>query len=74
MGSTLQFTELLEEGVPRLDPAKYMTTGFHNTFELSVKAHGRSLIALFLLYLLLSDALGMPSPLASISPAQGNEK
>ena len=33
MGSTLQFAELLADGVPRLDSASYVTTGSHNTFD-----------------------------------------
>ena len=33
VGSTLQFAELLADGVPRLDSASYVTTGSHNTFD-----------------------------------------
>lgn len=69
VGSTLQLLELVEEAIPWLYPAKYVTTASHSTFELMVRAHGRSPTALFLLYLLFSDALGMPSPRTSISPA-----
>ena len=29
-GSTLQFAELLQEGVPRLDTDRYVTTGSHD--------------------------------------------
>ena len=42
MGSTLQLAELLQEGVTRLDPASYVTTGSHDTFGLMVRARGRS--------------------------------
>ena len=62
MGSTLQFAELLAEGVPRLDSASDVTTGSYNTFELMLKAHGRSPTSSFLLCSLFSDALGLPSP------------
>ena len=33
VAGALQFAELLEEDGPRLDPASYVTTGSHNTFE-----------------------------------------
>ena len=59
--STLQFVELLEEGVHRLDSASHVTTGSHNTFELMVRAHGRDPTPSFLLCSLFSDALGLPS-------------
>ena len=73
-GSILQFAELLQEGVPRLDPASYVTTGSHDTFELMVRAHGRSPTSLFLLCFLFSDALGLPSQAYLDSPVQGNGK
>ena len=60
-GSTLRFAELLQEGAPRLDPASYVTTGSHDTFELMVRAHARSSTSSFLLCSLFSDALGLPS-------------
>ena len=72
--STLQFAELLAEGVPRLDSASYVTTGSYNTFELTLRAHGRSPISSFLLCSLFSDALGLPSPAYLDFPAQGNGK
>ena len=40
MENTLHFAELLQEGVARLDPASYETTGSHNTIELMMRAHG----------------------------------
>ena len=61
VGSTLQFAELLQEGVPRLDPASYVTTGSHDTFELMVRAHGRSPTSSFPLCSLFSDALDLRS-------------
>ena len=57
MGNTLQFAELLQEGVPWLYPASYVTTACHNTFELMGTAHGRSPTSSFRLRLLFSDAL-----------------
>ena len=61
MESTLQFAELLQEGVPRLDPASYMTISSHDTLELMARAHGRSPTSSFLLCSLFSDALRLPS-------------
>ena len=61
MGSAQQFAERLQEGVPRLDSASYVTTGSHDTFELMVRAHGRSPTLSFLLCSLLSDVLDPPS-------------
>ena len=53
--------ELLQEGAPWLDPASYVTTGSHDTFELRVRAHGRSPTSSFLLCSLFSNALGLRS-------------
>ena len=74
VGSTLQFAELLAEGVPLLDPASYVTTGSHHTFELMLRAHGRSPTSSFLLCALFGDALGLPRRRISIFPALGNGK
>ena len=71
MRSTLQFTEPFKEGVPRLDPANHVTTGLHNTFELMVKAHGRSPTSSFLFFSVFNDALGLPLPAYLDCPAQG---
>ena len=60
-GSTLQFAEVLQEGAPLLDLASYVTTGSRDTFELMVRAHGRSPTLSFLLCSLLSDVLDPPS-------------
>ena len=49
--------ELLQEGAPWLDPASYVTTGSHDTFELRVRAHGRSPTSSFLLCF-----ISMPPP------------
>ena len=48
MGSTLQLAELLQEGVTRLDPASYVTIGFHDTFQLMARDHMRSPTSSFL--------------------------
>ena len=75
MGNTLQFAEFLREGVARVDPANDVTTGSHNTFELTGKAHGRSPTSSFLLCSLFSDALGPHlRRRTSISPARRNGK
>ena len=62
MGSSLQFTTLLEEGVPQLDPANYFSIGSHNTFELMVRALGRTPTPSSLVCSLFSGALGLLSP------------
>ena len=59
--STLQFAEVLQEGAPLLDLASYVTTGSRDTFELMLRAQGRSPTCLFLLCSPFSDALGLPS-------------
>ena len=69
-GSTLQFAEVLQEGAPLLDLASYVTTGSRDTFELMVRAHGRSPTCSFLLCSPFSDALGLPSQ-ASIPRLKG---
>ena len=43
--------ELLQEGAPWLDPASYVTTGSHDTFKLTVRAHMRRPTSSFLLLL-----------------------
>ena len=60
VAGALQFAELLEEDGPRLDPASYVTTGSHNTFEEMVRIHGSSPTSSFLLCSLFGDALGLP--------------
>ena len=55
-----QFAELLEEDGPRLDPASYVTTGSHDTFEGMVRTRGSSPPSSFLLCSLFADALGLP--------------
>ena len=42
VAGALQFAELLEEDGPRLDPARYVTIGSHDTFEEMVRTHGSS--------------------------------
>ena len=56
----MQFAELLEEDGPRLEPASYVTTGSHDTWEGMVRTHGGSRTYSFLLCALFSDALVLP--------------
>ena len=56
----MQFAELLQRDVPGPGPASHLTTGVYNSFELIVRAHGRSPTSSFLLCSLFSNALGMP--------------
>ena len=59
--SVMQFAELIEEdGARLLQPASYVTTGSHKTFELMVRTHERSPTSSFLLCSLCSDALSLP--------------
>jgi len=60
VAGALQFAELLEEDGPRLEPASYVTTGSHDTWEEMVRTHGGSPTSSFLLCTLFSDALGLP--------------
>ena len=60
VAGALQFAELLEEDAPRLDPASYVTTGSHDTFEEMVRTHGSSPTSSFLLCFLFGDAPGLP--------------
>ena len=62
-GSILQFAELLQEGVPRLDPASYVTTGSHDTFELMVHPRRRTPTSSCLLSPLFCSILGLPTGL-----------
>ena len=56
----LQFAELLEEDAPRLDPASYVATGSHDTFDEIVRTHVSSPTSLLLLCSVFGDALGLP--------------
>ena len=56
--STMQFSDL-QRDVPGPGPARYLTTGVYSSFELMVRAHGRSRTSSFLLYSLFSDARGL---------------
>ena len=55
--STLRFAELFRDGISRLDPASYVATGSHDTFQLMVRAHMRSPTSSFLLFF-----ISMPQP------------
>ena len=58
--STLQFPPLFQRGVPGRGPASCATTAVCSTFELMVRAHGRSLLFSFLLCSLCCDELSLP--------------
>ena len=58
--NTMQFTDHLQRDVPGPGPASYSTTGVYNSFELIVRAQGRTPASSFLLCSLFSDALGLP--------------
>lgn len=71
----LQFPDLFQRGVPEPEPVSYMTTGVHSTFELMVRALGRSPASTFFLFCLFSDALGLPQGrLSRFPPPRGNGK
>ena len=77
--SALQFTVLFQRGVPGLEPASYETTGVHSTFQLTVRAHGRSPNFLVFFVLPVSRCAGPASTACldgytSFSPEQGNGK
>ena len=50
----------MEAEGPRLEPASYVTTGSHDTFEETVGTTGSSPTSSFLLCSLFGDALGLP--------------
>ena len=56
----MQFADLLQRGVPGPVPASSLTAGVYSSFELMVRAHGRSQKSSLLLCPQLSDALGVP--------------
>ena len=58
--SAAQFADLLQRDVPGPGPASYLTTGVYSSFEIMIRAHGRSPTSSFLLCSLFSDALGLP--------------
>ena len=60
VAGALQFAEFLEEDAPRLDPASFVTTVSHDTFEEMVRTHGSSPTSSFLLCSLFAVALGLP--------------
>ena len=55
--STLRFAELFRDGISRLDPARYVATGSHDTFQLMVRAHMKSPTFSLLLFF-----ISMPPP------------
>ena len=58
--STIQFADLLQRGAPGPESDSYLTTGVCSSFELIVRAHGKSSTYWNLLCSLFSDALGLP--------------
>ena len=60
VAGALHFAELLEEDGSRLDPASYVTTGSHDTFEEMVRTHGSSPTFLFRFCSLFDDAHDLP--------------
>lgn len=57
VGGALQFTDLLQRGVPGREPVSYVITGLYSMFELKVAAHGRSPTPCLRLYSLLNNVL-----------------
>lgn len=73
--NVVQFAEFLQRDVPGPGPASYPTTSVCSSFELVVRAHGRSPTSSSLLCSLFSDALGPTSSrLPWFSPLEGMGK
>ena len=68
--SVIQFADLARR--PGSD--RYLTTSVYSSFELMVRAHGKSPTSSFLLSSLFSDALGLPRGAILIALARGNGK
>ena len=60
IGRALQFATLLQQDVLGTEPASYVTTGVHNTFELMATALRRRSTSLSVLCSLFSDAMDLP--------------
>ena len=60
VGSALQFAASFKRGDLGTEPANYVTTGVHTTFELMVCSFGRSPTSSFVLCSLFSDELNLP--------------
>ena len=58
--STIQFADLLQRGAYGPGSDNYFTAGVYSSFELMVRAHGRSQTSLYLKCSLFSEALGLP--------------
>ena len=58
--SAILFADLLQRGAPGPASDSYLATGVYSSFELMVRAHGRSPTLSYLLCSLFSDALGLP--------------
>ena len=72
--SALQFAALLQRGDLRTEPASYVTTGVHTTFELMVSTFGRNPTSSFVLCSLFSDALDLPQEACLDFPRTGEWK
>ena len=59
MRSALQFAALLQRRDLGTEPASYVTTGVHTTFELMLSTFERSRISPFMLCSLFNDALDL---------------
>ena len=57
---TIQFADLLHRSTPGPGSDSCLTTGVYNSFEVMVRARGRSLTCSYLLCSLCSEALGLP--------------
>ena len=60
VGRALQFTAFLQRDALGTEPASYVTTGVHNTFELMATALRRSSTSSSVLCSLFSDAMDLP--------------
>ena len=56
----MQFADLLQRGVPGLEPTSYLTTGLYSKFEVMARAQGGRPTSSFLLRSRFSDALDLP--------------
>ena len=72
--SALQFAALRPRGDLGTEPASYVTTGVHTTFELMVSTFGRNPTSSFVLCSLFSDALDLPQEACLDFPRTGEWK
>ena len=60
LSNTIRFADLLQRGAPGLGSDSYLTPGVYSSFELMVRAHGRSSTSSYLLCILFGDVLDLP--------------